>query len=72
MGEMITEESISLATGKTWTEWFTELESSPIKNDGIPSLITWLTEQHPDIGGWWCQVITRRWKAGEQLLSAAD
>jgi len=72
MGEMITEESVCLATGKSWAEWFKELESSPVKNDGIPSLTAWLAEQHPGIGGWWCQVITRRWEADESLLSTAD
>ena len=61
MGEVITDKAVLKATGKTWGEWFEELESSPSKDQGEAAVQAWLTEHHTDIGGWWCQVITRRW-----------
>ena len=63
MGEPITNKAVRKATGKDWGQWFEELEASPAKDHGNKALTTWLTENHTDIGGWWCQVITEHWEA---------
>ena len=72
MGEYITAEAVIAATGKSWTEWYAEIEGSPRKNEGLASVTSWLTERHADIGGWWCQVIARRWESERTLLSASE
>lgn len=72
MGEIITTEAVIAATGKSWPEWYAELEASPVKKEGLTSVTTWLTEQNPSIGGWWCQIITRRWEAERTLLASAE
>lgn len=72
MGEIITSAAILAATGKTWEEWYDEIESSPKKLEGLGSVTTWLTERHPQIGGWWCQVITRRWESERTQLSVSE
>ena len=72
MGEKITNEAVISATGKNWTDWYAEIEGSTVKADGPVQLTSWLTEKHPNIGGWWSQVITRRWDAERSALSVAD
>ena len=62
MGEIITNKAIQQATGRTWDEWFTELDNAP-NQDADGAVQSWLTEHHTEIGGWWCQVITRRWES---------
>jgi len=72
MGEIITVAAVVAATGKSWVEWYDEIESSPRKHEGLASVTSWLTEGHPDIGGWWCQVIARRWESERTALSASE
>ncbi|MBJ21526.1 MAG: hypothetical protein CL933_19125 [Deltaproteobacteria bacterium] len=71
MGEIITDKAVMRATGKTWNQWFEELEDSPSKDMGESAVQAWLTEHHTNIGGWWCQVITRRWES-KRVASAAE
>ena len=68
MGEMITDKAVLKATGKTWSQWFEELEASPISEESGTEAQAWLTENHTEIGGWWCQVITRRWDAQRRAV----
>ena len=63
MGEMITNRAVREATGRSWSEWFQALETAPVKDAEEPEVQAWLTEHHAEIGGWWCQVITRRWSS---------
>lgn len=63
MGEIITDKAVAMATGKTWIQWFEELEASPRRDLGQAEVQAWLTQNHTEIGGWWCQVITRRWES---------
>ena len=63
MGEIITDKAVMSATGRTWSQWFEELDSCPRMDEGEASVVAWLTDHQAQIGGWWCQVITRRWNA---------
>jgi hypothetical protein len=70
MGEIITDQAVTRATGKTWIQWFEELEASPSKDLGEAEVQEWLTQHHTEIGGWWCQVITRRWESQRTAVAA--
>ena len=72
MGEVITSQAVLEATGQGWDAWYEELDNSPLKTAGLAAVAAWLTERHPNIGGWWCQVITRRWEADRTLISSAE
>ena len=72
MAEVITTQAVLEATGQSWEAWFEELDSSPVKTAGLTAVAAWLTERHPNIGGWWCQVITRRWESARTLITATD
>ena len=63
MGEVIGNKDVRQATGRTWEQWFQELDSAPTRDADGEAAQAWMTEQHAEIGGWWCQVITRRWES---------
>ena len=72
MGEIITDKAVQKATGKNWGQWFDELDSSPNKELGTKALAEWLTGNHSDIGGWWCQVITQHWESQRARFDALE
>ncbi len=72
MGEVITTQAVLEATGQSWEAWFEELDSSSVKTAGLTAVAAWLTERHPNIGGWSCQVITRCWESDRTLMTATD
>jgi|GEM_PF-3782607 len=63
MGEKISNKVVHEATSRSWSEWFQVLENAPVRDAEESEVQAWLTEHHAEIGGWWCQVITRRWSA---------
>ena len=45
-------------TGKTWAQWLTILDRAGARKWTHQEIVLWLNERHPEVGGWWCQMVT--------------
>jgi uncharacterized protein YndB with AHSA1/START domain len=52
------DEAVAAKTGKTWAEWFKVLDAAGAKKMDHKSIVAILDERHPEIGGWWMQMVT--------------
>jgi uncharacterized protein YndB with AHSA1/START domain len=55
--DRMSDESVSAATGKTWSEWFSLLNAAGARNWTHQQIVAHLHEQH-GVGPWWQQMVT--------------
>ncbi|PSL06785.1 hypothetical protein CLV30_102173 [Haloactinopolyspora alba] len=55
--QQFSDESVLAHTGRTWAEWFSELDAWGGTERRHSEIAGWIVEQH-DVPGWWAQGIT--------------
>ena len=50
--------AVQRATGRVWAEWFKLLDGFGARKMPHKEIAERLYAEHPDVGGWWCQMIT--------------
>ncbi|MBA3585646.1 MAG: hypothetical protein H0W36_14210 [Gemmatimonadetes bacterium] len=54
----IRDEVVVRRTGRSWSDWLAELDKAGAEKMSHKEIAERLWEAHPEIGGWWCQMIT--------------
>jgi len=57
-GPRIGDEAVSTRTSKTWAQWFELLDRAGAKKMGHREIVAVIAGRHPEIGGWWAQMVT--------------
>ena len=59
--DLISDEAVEKATGKTWQGWFVTLNANKGKDLTHQELVKFLTEKH-NLSGWWSQMVTNTYE----------
>ncbi|MBI3969672.1 MAG: hypothetical protein HY332_00165 [Chloroflexi bacterium] len=54
----VSDEAVRAKTGKTWPEWFEALDGAGAQQLDHRGIVAYLHQQHPELGGWWEQMVT--------------
>ncbi len=62
----ISDSAVKKSTGKTWLEWYKELDKQGAKRMSHKEIVAYLRE-HYEFGGWWFQMVTVGYEQGRGL-----
>ncbi len=54
----VSSEAVQKKTGKTWAQWLRFLDGKGAKKLDHKGIVALVAKTHPDIGGWWHQMVT--------------
>src|SRR4029077_18877139 len=54
----ISSDAVRARTGKTWDQWFAIFDAAGAAKMNHKPIVAFLTERHPEVGGWWQQMVT--------------
>jgi uncharacterized protein YndB with AHSA1/START domain len=54
----ISPEAVEAKTGKAWPEWLAILDKAGARKMNHKEIVAHLSEHHPEVGGWWTQMVT--------------
>jgi hypothetical protein len=54
----ISSSAVKRATGKEWKDWLAILDRAGAGRLGHAAIAAWLAQKHPELGGWWSQMVT--------------
>ncbi len=54
----ISDDTVEAKTGKTWPQWLAVLDKAGARKMNHKEIVAHLSEHHPEVGGWWTQMVT--------------
>jgi uncharacterized protein YndB with AHSA1/START domain len=59
--------AVKKATGRTWAQWLSVLDRAGARSMSHKEIVAVLANKHPDLGGWWTQMVTVEYEQARGL-----